>query len=170
MDRVLRWESGNQGYGINSLLPVERHFILSGFQFLHPPNKDNISLHTLSKSIWVLNRLYVPNCLNIKSRCHVRKYFHIRSYPAQAFQFSDIVLFDYSCFRGRICQTLVKTNSALFMTICTPLIVSPDNYLYFFNFLLLRFSFLKNVKKSQILLYPAQNSPLNSEPLIVHVS
>lgn len=34
-----------------------------------------------------------------------------------------------------------------FNTICTPLIVSPGNYLYFFNFRLLRHSFLKNVKK-----------------------
>lgn len=57
------------------------------------------------------------------------------------------------------------------MIICTPLIVDPADYLYFFNFLLLRHFFLKNVKKKpQILLYIAQNCLLNSEPQNVYIS
>lgn len=55
------------------------------------------------------------------------------------------------------------------MTICTPLIVNPENYLHSLNFLLLRHSFLRNKKKSQILLYPAQNSFLNSESLNAYI-
>ena len=49
--------------------------------------------------------------------------------------------------------------------------LDPADYLYFFNFLLLRHFFLKNVmKKSQILLYRTQNCLLNYEPQNVYIS